>query len=85
MAKRKSKAADAPMAYDDSKWRAQDDMHTLCRAEEIRADKARLAAAKKAAAGKMKELQSITGRGGRAKPKMDSQAAREKRLEGKYL
>jgi hypothetical protein len=86
MAKKKSsKASDAPTPYDDSKWRAQSDMEALCRAEEIRADRARLSAAKKAAAGKMKELSAIGGRGRSTSKRTNPQAAREKRLEGKYL
>jgi len=73
------------MAYDDSKWRAQSDMEALCRAEEIKRDRTRLAAAKKAAGARMKELSAIGGKGRGSKPRTDSQAAREKRLEGKYL
>jgi hypothetical protein len=54
-----AKAKTAPSAvYDDSKWRAEDDMRTLVRAEEIKRDSKRLAAAKKAARAKQAEMKT---------------------------
>jgi hypothetical protein len=53
---KKSTATLAPAPYDDSKWRAEDDMRTLVRAEEVRRDPKRLAAAKKAAREKQDEM-----------------------------
>lgn len=38
-------ASPVKMSKDEQKWRAEDDMRTLLRAEEIRADKARLSKA----------------------------------------
>ncbi len=40
-------------------WRAEDDMRTLARAEEIKRDPARLKAAQKKAREKLEELQSV--------------------------
>ena len=42
-------------------WRAEDDMRTLARAEEIKRDPARLKAAQKKAKEKLEELQSVAG------------------------
>lgn len=56
------KKASAPAAvgvYDDAKWRAEDDMRTLARAEEVKRDPKRLAAAKKMAREKLAELQAV--------------------------
>jgi hypothetical protein len=50
------------MAFDDAKYRAEDDMRTLTRAKEIEADRARLAAAKKVAEQKIKEMQSVVAK-----------------------
>lgn len=47
----------------DAKYQAQCDVHTLREAEEINRDKKRLAAARKTAAEKIKELEQV------AKPK----------------
>ena len=52
--------------YDDSKWRAEDDMRTLARAQEVMADPKRLAAAKKMAKEKLAEMQAVASMG--AKP-----------------
>jgi len=46
--------------YDDAKWRAEDDMRTLARAQEIQSDPRRLAAAKKCAKEKLAEMQRVT-------------------------
>ena len=61
MATKKASTPAAIGSYDDSKWRAEDDMRTLARAEEVKADPKRLAAAKKIAKEKLAELQSIAG------------------------
>ena len=57
-----TKKASAPVAvgeYDDSRYRAEDDMRCLARAEEVRNDPKRLAAAKAMAREKLAELQAI--------------------------
>lgn len=56
--KNKVLAADVP--YDDSEWRAEEDARTLLRAEEIRADRKRLAKAKSWAKKRADELSNIT-------------------------
>lgn len=59
-----TKKASAPTAvgvYDDAKWRAEDDMRTLARAEEVKRDPKRLAAAKAMAREKLAELQAVAG------------------------
>lgn len=43
------------------RWQAEEDVRTLARAEEIRNDPKRLAAAKKMAASKLAELQAVAG------------------------
>ena len=58
MAAKKS-APDAVAAYDDSKWRAEDDMRSLARAQEVMNDPKRLAAAKKMAKEKLTEMQAV--------------------------
>lgn len=59
MATKKSTAAAPVGMYDDAKWRAEDDMRTLARAEEVKRDPKRLAAAKKMAREKLAELQAV--------------------------
>lgn len=49
-------------AYDDSKWRAKDDLRTLQQAEEIREDSKRMKAAMKCAGEQMNDLESIMKR-----------------------
>lgn len=49
-------------AFDDSKWRAEEDMRTLTRAKEIEADRARLSAAKKVAEQQIKKMQSVVAK-----------------------
>lgn len=44
---------------DEAKWRAEEDMRTLTRAKEIEADRSRMAAAKRVATQKIKEMQSV--------------------------
>jgi hypothetical protein len=56
----KKTTSPAVVAYDDAKWRAREDMHTLSRAREIEADRRRMAAAQREAAAEMKKLQSVT-------------------------
>lgn len=48
-------------AYDEreKKWRAEDDIRTLQRAEEIKRDKARMSYAKKCAAEQIKALKNV--------------------------
>ena len=56
------KAASTPaISADEAKWRAEDDLRTLARAEEVRRDPKRLAAAKKMAREKLAELQTVAG------------------------
>lgn len=55
---------DAPSSSKDykseqDKWRAEDDLRALQRAEEIRADKARMKAAKSCAKEQMKNLKKV--------------------------
>jgi hypothetical protein len=70
---RKKKSAPVQAAvYDDSKWRAREDLSTLSRAAEIQADKARLSAARSEAKKQMKALSSVAG---------SDREARRKRLE----
>ena len=45
------------MSSDEKKWQARDDLYTLQRAEEIKADKSRVAAAKGEASVMIKEQQ----------------------------
>lgn len=52
-------AAAIGMSHDESKWRAEEDMRTLARAEEVKNDPKRLAAAKAMAREKLAELQAI--------------------------
>lgn len=54
-----SKSASTPYSEDD--YRAQDDMQTLVRAEEIRKDKKRMAAAVKCAKDKIADMESVFG------------------------
>lgn len=56
-----NKSKNTITAYDDSQWRAESDCHTLIEAEKIKADPARLKAAKAAAKKKMKEMQQTMG------------------------
>lgn len=60
--KKKSKSSDQIAGispFDDSKWRAQNDLDTLLRAEEIEGDPKRLAAAKKLAREKLEDMKDI--------------------------
>ena len=47
------------MAQEEARWRAQSDLETLRRAEEIRRDATRLARAAKVATEEMKALQAV--------------------------
>lgn len=47
----------ARLSVDDKKWRAEQDMDTLTRAEEIRADRKRLSAARKAGKDSIKKVE----------------------------
>lgn len=57
----KSKKLPAPTVAvdDDSKWRAEDALRTLTRAEEVRGDKKLMAEVEKARQEKMRQLASI--------------------------
>lgn len=57
-----TKKSISPVAFDDAKWRAEEDMRTLTRAKEIEADRTRLAAAKRVAEQKIKEMQSVVAK-----------------------
>lgn len=58
MAKKKSAAVIAK--EENEKWQAEDDVRTLRRAEEIRTDRARLAAAKRVAKEEQAALAKLT-------------------------
>lgn len=53
-----SEAPKVDKSYED-KWRAEDDLRALQRAEEIRADKSRMKAAKTCAKEQMKNLKKV--------------------------
>ena len=55
MKKGNKKATAAIGLFDDAKWQAEEDMRTLIRADEIKADKKRFAAAKAMAKTKLEE------------------------------
>ena len=59
MPKKKSAGAVIGNYYDEAKWRAEEDMRTLARAQEIKADPQRLKAARSAP----KEARGDAGRG----------------------
>lgn len=48
--------------FDEKKWQAEDDMRTLTRAKEIEADRTRMAAAKRIAEQKIKEMQKVVAK-----------------------
>lgn len=56
-------------AAEEAKWRAEDDMRTLMRAAEIRADRKRLAAAQKCAKDKLTEMAAVISATGVDAPK----------------
>lgn len=58
MATRKTAVPKVTMSEQDD-WRARDDMHTLARAEEVRSDPQRHAAAKKHAANEAQKFQKV--------------------------
>lgn len=47
--------------YDDKKWQVEDDLRTLCRAEEIKKDTKRIAACRTMAKEKMMEMGAVAG------------------------
>lgn len=51
-----------PSMTEQRRWQAEEDMRTLRRAEEIRADKTRVAMAQKMAAKELKALQRVAGK-----------------------
>jgi hypothetical protein len=51
----------AKMSSDEKKWRTEDDLRTLANAEEIKADKTRMAACRAMAKEKMAQMQAATG------------------------
>ena len=56
---KKTSAPAAVGVLDEAKWRAEDDMRTLARAEEVKRDPKRLAAAKAMAREKLAERQAV--------------------------
>ncbi|MGH8446871.1 MAG: hypothetical protein ACREVL_16485 [Solimonas sp.] len=46
----------------NNKWQTEEDMRTLLRAEEVKRDPKRFAAAKKLAAEKLKEMETVAGK-----------------------
>lgn len=58
----KKSTANSAIAFDEAKWRAEEDMRTLTRAKEIEADRTRLAAAKRIAEQKIKEMQKVVSK-----------------------
>lgn len=63
-AARKTRAATSPgrlAAAEDRKFRAQDDLRTLQRANEISGDKSRMTAAQREAAAQKRALEKIAG------------------------
>lgn len=74
---------DRPVTADEKRWRAEDDAHTLARAEEIKDDKARMDAAAQAAkrmadeeAERMKNMRKVA----RKKPSTSSTPKTSKRV-----
>lgn len=61
-AKKKNSPSEAVMAYDDNEWQAQSDAETLCKANEIRGNKARLKAALAWASKRCEELGEISSK-----------------------
>lgn len=61
MAKTKSKGMNAAMAGMDMSYQVEDDLRTLCRAQEIQDDPKRLKAAQKLAKTKCEDMQEIAG------------------------
>lgn len=59
---RKSNTICGPSASEQRRWQAEDDLRTLRRAEEIRADKSRVAMAQKMATQEVKALQRVAGK-----------------------
>jgi len=59
----KGLSASALMAKSEAEWRTEDDMRTLARAAEIRADPKRLKAAQDLAKKKLLELAAVAGGG----------------------
>jgi hypothetical protein len=57
-----TKKSNSIFGFDEKKYQAEDDMRTLTRAKEIEADRARLAAAKRVAETKIKEMQSVVAK-----------------------
>jgi len=51
-----------PSAMDEKRWQAEDDMRILARAKEIEGDRARMAAAKRIAEQKIKEMQKVVNK-----------------------
>ncbi len=51
-----------PSMADHRRWQAEEDLRTLRRAEEIRADKSRVAMAQKMATQELKALQRVAGK-----------------------
>ncbi len=50
------------MSAEEKRWQAEGDVHTLMRAEEIKANKTRMAAAKREAARQAAEARKVAGK-----------------------
>lgn len=61
MAKRSNQIC-GPSAAEQRRWQAEDDLRTLRRAEEIRADAARVRQAQRIATQEMKALERVAGK-----------------------
>lgn len=51
-----------PSAAEQKRWQAEEDLRTLRRAEEVRADRSRVAAAKKMADKEIRALSKVKGK-----------------------
>lgn len=58
-ANKNAPSAAVSISDSEAKWRAEDDMRALARAEEVKRDPKRLAAAKKMAKEKLAEMQAV--------------------------
>ena len=55
-------AVQGPSPADERRWRAEEDLRVLRRAEEVKSDKSRLTAAKRMADEEMRALARVKGR-----------------------
>lgn len=73
-----AKATKARISADEKRWRAQDALSTLTRAEQIRADKSLMADVKKYAQAQVQTLSKVAG-GDKPAPAKSSTAKRNTR------